>query len=45
VAKMEIYGGNPKGLIHTPEIDVIALTPDQDYILLGSDGIFDYLNN
>jgi protein phosphatase PTC2/3 len=45
MAKMERYGGNPKCIIAEPEIDTIDITPDTDYILLGSDGVFDYLDN
>lgn len=45
MAKMEQYGGNPKCIIYTPEIETIALSFDQEYILLGSDGIFDFLDN
>jgi serine/threonine protein phosphatase PrpC len=40
---MECYGGNPKCIISVPEIDVIPITLETDFILLGSDGIFDYL--
>lgn len=40
-----MYGGNPRVVIATPEIDVYPLSPDLDYIMLGSDGIFDHLEN
>jgi len=42
---MECYGGNPKCIIPTPEIEVFKVNDDTDFILLGSDGIFDYLDN
>lgn len=45
MAKMEQHGGNPGVIIATPEIDVYQLTPGTDYIMLGSDGIFDHLEN
>lgn len=45
MAKMERYGGNPKCIIAEPEIDIFEITQDTEYILLGSDGIFDYLEN
>ena len=42
---MECYGGNPKAIIPTPEIEVFTIGDTADFILLGSDGIFDYLDN
>lgn len=45
LAKFERYGGNPNCLIAVPEIEVLQLTSEMDYILLGSDGIFDKLEN
>lgn len=42
---MERYGGNPHCLIATPEIEIFPLTNDVDCIVLGSDGVFDRLNN
>jgi protein phosphatase 2C family protein 2/3 len=44
-AKMEKYGGMPGCVVATPEIDVYYITPDTDYILLASDGVFDHLDN
>lgn len=44
-AKLECYGGNPKVIIPTPEIEVHTITSDTEFILMGSDGIFDYLDN
>jgi protein phosphatase 2C family protein 2/3 len=45
VAKFERYGGNPNCVVATPEITVFDLGHETDYILLGSDGIFDKLEN
>jgi protein phosphatase PTC2/3 len=45
MAKIERYGGNPNCIIAVPEITVFDLQPDIDFILLGSDGIFDKLEN
>jgi protein phosphatase 2C family protein 2/3 len=45
MAKLEKYGGNPNCLIATPEINVYTLTDETDFILLGSDGIYDHLDN
>ena len=45
MAKMERFGGNPNCVIAVPEIGVTQLTDDIDYILLGSDGIYDKLEN
>lgn len=38
---MEKYGGNPKCIICEPEIHVVQITDETDFILIGSDGIFD----
>lgn len=45
VAKMERYGGNPLCIVATPEISVFPLNEDTDFVLMGSDGIFDKLEN
>ena len=45
MAKLERYGGNPNCVIAIPQIGVFSLSPDTDFILLGSDGIFDNLDN
>jgi protein phosphatase 2C family protein 2/3 len=45
MAKLECFGGNPNCVIATPEIEVFSLTSEIDYILIGSDGIFDRLDN
>jgi len=44
-AKMVKYGGNPDCVIATPEIEVVPLSNKDDFILLGSDGVFDKLTN
>lgn len=44
-AKSENYGGNPNVVIATPEIKSFKITKDHDFIAMGSDGIFDKLNN
>jgi len=41
MAKMEKYGGNPKCIIAEPEIHEASITEKTDFILIGSDGIFD----
>lgn len=45
VAKLERYGGNPGCVIATPEIRTFSLSEATDFILLGSDGVFDKLTN
>ena len=45
MAKLERYGGNPNCLIATPEINVYTLTDETDFIVLGSDGVYDHLDN
>jgi protein phosphatase 2C family protein 2/3 len=44
-AKMEKYGGNPRGVI--PDPDIFKYKPDSntDFILIGSDGIFDKMES
>lgn len=44
-AKMEKYGGMAGCIIAIPEINVYAVNSEIDYIILGSDGIFDHLSN
>jgi len=41
---MEKYGGNPKCIICDPEIFTIKIQDDLDYVLIGSDGIFDRIS-
>ena len=43
-AKMEKYGGNPRCITAEPDIFVVPNSPDLDYILIGSDGIFDKIS-
>ena len=45
-AKFQKYGGNPKVLIAKPEITYFQIDPNNhDFIMMGSDGIFDKLTN
>jgi protein phosphatase PTC2/3 len=44
VAKMEKYGGNPNCIIADPEIYMVPNSPNLDYVLIASDGIFDRLS-
>ena len=44
-AKLESRGGNPNVVIATPEIYSFKLNKDHDFIVLGSDGIFDKINS
>ena len=44
-AKIIEYGGNPEVLISIPEIRAFKIHSEYDFILLGSDGIFDKLSN
>jgi len=44
-AKYKEYDGNPKVVIADPDIFEVMLKKDEDFILLGSDGIFDKVTN
>ena len=44
MAKMEKYGGNPRCIIAEPEIFCVDNVEDLDFILIGSDGIFDRIS-
>ena len=44
MAKMEKYGGNAKCIVADPDIFTVAITSDLDFILIGSDGIFDKIS-
>jgi protein phosphatase 2C family protein 2/3 len=44
-AKLEQYGGNPQVVIATPEIKSFKINESYDFIMMGSDGIFDKLSN
>ena len=41
---MEKYGGNPNCIICDPDIFTIPNTGDLDFVMLGSDGIFDRIS-
>ena len=41
MAKMEKYGGNPKCIIAEPDIFSVPISDNLDFVLIGSDGIFD----
>lgn len=41
MAKMEKYGGNCNCIIAEPDIFSVPVNDDLDFILIGSDGIFD----
>jgi len=41
MAKMDKYGGNPKCIIAEPDIFTVPIEESLDFILIGSDGIFD----
>ncbi len=44
-AKIEKYGGLPGCVIAVPEINVFTINAETDYMMIGSDGIFDHLSN
>ena len=44
-AKVPAYGGNPRVVIAVPEIIEFNIQDDQDFIILGCDGIFDKVSN
>lgn len=44
-AKLPACGGNPNVVIAQPDIISFKITNDHDFIVMGSDGIFDRLNN
>ena len=41
LAKMEKHGGNPKCIIAEPDVFTVPIGDDLDFVLIGSDGIFD----
>jgi len=46
MAKIEKYGGNSRVIVVDPEITKTQIQEySHDFILIGSDGIFDKLNN
>jgi protein phosphatase 2C family protein 2/3 len=42
---MPQYGGNPHVVTAQPEIHEFEVGPTTDWIVMGSDGIYDYLTN
>lgn len=44
-AKDVRYGGNPMGVIPTPEIKCFKIRPNYDFIILGCDGVFEKCDN
>lgn len=44
MAKMEKYGGNPRCIIADPEIFSVPTEDSLDFLLIGSDGIFDKIS-
>eukprot|EP00826_Nyctotherus_ovalis_P002647 TRINITY_DN10533_c0_g1_i6.p2 TRINITY_DN10533_c0_g1~~TRINITY_DN10533_c0_g1_i6.p2 ORF type:complete len:277 (-),score=57.92 TRINITY_DN10533_c0_g1_i6:154-984(-) len=45
VAKLPACGGNPKVVVATPDIISFKVTSEHDFVVIGSDGIFDQLSN
>lgn len=43
-SKHPAVGGNPKCVVACPDIYKIEISPELDFLLLGCDGIFDYLS-
>jgi serine/threonine protein phosphatase PrpC len=44
-AKLEQFGGKEGVIISEPEITIIKITEDCDFMILGCDGIFDQMSN
>ncbi|OMJ88236.1 hypothetical protein SteCoe_9899 [Stentor coeruleus] len=44
-AKSPELGGNPEVIIALPEIKAFKILPEYDFIIIGSDGVFDKLTN
>ena len=44
-AKIEKLGGNPKVVIAEPDIKAFRVSDSHDFIIMGSDGIFDKISN
>lgn len=44
-AKEPKYGGNPMGVIPTPDIKAFKIRNNYDFIVLACDGVFEKLNN
>ena len=44
-AKFEKYGGNPRCVVVDPDVFKVKPDRDTDFILMGSDGIFDKMES
>lgn len=44
-AKHPAYGGNEKVLISIPDVKAFKIHPEYEFIVIGSDGVFDKLSN
>jgi protein phosphatase 2C family protein 2/3 len=44
-AKMEKYGGNPRCIVADPDIYKVRPDRETDFLLMGSDGIFDKMSS
>jgi len=44
-AKLPKYGGNPNVVVATPDIKTFRISPQHDYIVLATDGIYDKLSS
>jgi len=44
-AKLPKYGGNPNVVIAVPDIKAFRISPDHDFIILATDGIYDKLSS
>jgi protein phosphatase 2C family protein 2/3 len=44
-AKLKKFGGNPNVITCDPEIKSFKVSPNHDFIIIGSDGLFDKLTN
>jgi protein phosphatase PTC2/3 len=45
LAKASELGGNPHVIISVPDIKVFKILSEHDFVIIGSDGVFDRLNN
>jgi len=44
-AKVSKWGGNPRVIIAEPEISEFKITDECDFIVMGSDGVYDRMNS
>lgn len=44
-AKLPRFGGNPNVVISTPDIESFEINSENDFLILGCDGIYDQLSN